>query len=191
MNRTKILILGFLLTMNILADECDDCQKPGAIGRLIASVQKFIDPTFGMSKAEGMSICLINPDLNPHDGGPGHRWIEISKNESYGWWAGDKFSKNLELSDIGMVVSGELNGQSMYGGSVTQDPKHGDRPDGILVYDVYIPKDKTVDEVTSKIREFSQNYKGKWGRPGGPNGHQFIKEIMEKFGLEIKRRKER
>jgi len=115
----------------------------------------------------------------------GHWWVEIGRKpnieESYGWWPKEFISN---LSGLVLGIEGELNGVTKHGGQPTHDPHEGEIGD-----ENFNPrldkksKYKNTDEVIQAIRNFANNYSGKWSWPLGQNCHSFQIEMMKEVGL--------
>lgn len=133
-----------------------------------------------LSKIDGVQVFRKNIDIGGDDK-YGHWWAEVDSNESYGWWPKDPV--NLKGTLLG--VDGELNGQSSFGGTPTLDPHHGDRSDGVNVFDVYSAKSK--DEVIKSLRDFSGSYSGSWSWPFGQNCHSFQEKWLNDNDITIKK----
>jgi hypothetical protein len=153
-----------------------------------------IDP-LGMEKLSSITIkrkhvkwlALLKQALGK-DPGPediyGHWWI-VFDGESYGWWPKDK------VGLVGTVtgVPGELNGQTSFGGSPTQDPHHGDSGEtefnpykqnfGKLKYGSKVKCCAATEaEIKDCAREFAKAYSGNWSYPWGQNCHSFQRGMM-------------
>jgi len=109
----------------------------------------------------------------------GHWWTEIGKNESYGWWPKFPVDKTSTLTG----VDGELNGQSYFGGTPTQDPHHGDRYSGVNVFNLYTKDGNDTTGIISGIRSYAKAYSGSWSWPWGQNCHSFQNGFIERFNL--------
>jgi len=129
-------------------------------------------------KVENVKIFRKDIDISGDDK-YGHWWTEIGKTESYGWWPKPK----VGLSDTVPGTEGELNGQTNFGGTSTQDPHQGDRSAGVKAYNVYTKNAETTSNVPSGIRVFSNNYSGSWSWPSGQNCHSFQEKLLEKLNL--------
>ncbi|TQI80345.1 hypothetical protein FHU10_4793 [Serratia fonticola] len=116
----------------------------------------------------------------------GHSWIELGKNESYGWWpawpTGCPILKGMLLG-----VPGDLNGQHLLGGTPTKDPHHRDRSRGVVIFDLYSNDERTSDEIKKEIRNYVGTHKGKWQWPLGLCCHSFQKKMLKDLSLTTKR----
>lgn len=112
----------------------------------------------------------------------GHWWVVIG-GESYGWWP--KYPVDLWGTVTG--VEGELNGQTSFGGTSTQDPHHADN-DAEEVFNpvISIPgeDDYTCAAAESCIKDFAASYSGSWSWPLGQNCHSFQESMMSTCHLE-------
>ena len=124
---------------------------------------------------KNIKIFRIDMDL-PDD--YGHWWVEIGSDESYGWWP--QFPTGGPGALTG--VDGELNGQTHFGGTPTQDPHHGDRW-GVNTFNLYTKDGKTSTGVINSVRNYAKNYSGSWSWPFGQNCHSFQEGFIEQFNL--------
>ncbi|HEC83678.1 MAG: hypothetical protein DRR16_19025 [Candidatus Parabeggiatoa sp. nov. 3] len=111
----------------------------------------------------------------------GHWWLEIDNSESYGWWPKNQVGLGETLGG----TDGELNGQTLYGGTSTTDPHHGD-PANTDFNPTIDPDDtRTVDEIKNCLRQFANSYSGEWRWTvgAGQNCHTFQKSAMQHCGL--------
>lgn len=133
--------------------------------------------------------------------GYGHWWTELEGTESYGWWP-KRPVQGLVATLKG--VTGELNGQTNFGGTPKQDPHHGDAAeekfhpwraeDGWTIWGLGARKLEfgpmkgarcsCVGEraIRDCIRAFVKDFSSKnslWRYPLSPNCHSFQKSIME------------
>lgn len=127
-----------------------------------------------------IKILRKDIDLNGEDK-YGHWWVEIGKSESYGWWP----KEAVGLVDTVSGVEGELNGQTNFGGTPTQDPHQGDRSNGTNFFNVYTTNGLQTKGVDNKIRDFAKKYSGQWSYPTGQNCHSFQDSFLEKLNLTI------
>ncbi|HVF51077.1 MAG TPA: hypothetical protein VNA19_13365 [Pyrinomonadaceae bacterium] len=107
----------------------------------------------------------------------GHWWMEIDGKESYGWWP----KGPVGIKETFGGTDGELNGQSNFGGSATQDPHHGDPADEQFNPMTSDGDCRTDAEINNCLRSFAKSYSGEWrwtfGR--GQNCHTFQESAME------------
>ena len=108
----------------------------------------------------------------------GHWWFEMGS-ESYGWWP----KTPVGLWDTLFGTEGELNGQSNFMGSATQDPHHGDSADEEFHPVVPCDDTRSDSEIQDCLRGFAQSYSGSWSWPFGQNCHSFQKAAMAHCGL--------
>jgi hypothetical protein len=90
----------------------------------------------------------------------GHWWIELSPDESYGWYPKYTLEEGMGPDDALKGVEGELNGQTCCEGTPTQDYYHRKKAD----YDfspIYAGT-KTDDELRDQARTFANGYSGEW-----------------------------
>jgi hypothetical protein len=149
-------------------------------------------------------IALLQENIGKKNTGVdtyGHWWFEIDGNESYGWWPKDP----VGLLETFTSVAGELNGVTMFGGTPTKDPHHGDNADisvnpkadfggywGLLQKrTLKYGKGKgkkckcvTEDEIKDSLRAFAKAYSGSWSYPFGQSCHRFQKAALEASCLE-------
>ena len=81
-------------------------------------------------------------------------------------------------------VEGELNA-SVFGGTATRDPHHGDSADGS--YQPVVDDCRSDDAIKDCIRSFAKGYAGEWHWRfesfGGKNCHSFQKEMIDHCDL--------
>jgi hypothetical protein len=115
----------------------------------------------------------------------GHWWLEIDETESYGWWPAEQVGAWSTVKG----VDGELNGQSIFGGTATTDPHHGDPADETFSPWVEAGDCRTDDEIKQCLRDYAKDYSGSWAwRPGdfGQNCHSFQTGALEHCSLSEK-----
>lgn len=132
-------------------------------------------------KLDGITICRKDFNLSDQDK-YGHWWIEIGGIESYGWWPKD----GVDFEGTLFGVDGELNGQTTFAGTPTQDPHHGDRSADVQIFDVYGDSSTSVQEYIDQIRNYANSYNGSWSWPLGQNCHSFQERMLDVLGLTIK-----
>lgn len=128
----------------------------------------------------GIKVYRKEIDLNGEDK-YGHWWIEIDGEESYGWWP----KEPVDLKGTILGVDGELNGQTMFGGTATMDPLHGDRSDGVKSFSVMSVS--SPEQVRQSIRSFSSSYSGSWSWPVGQNCHTFQNSLLKEADVRMLR----
>lgn len=115
----------------------------------------------------------------------GHWWIELSAEESYGWWPAP-----CPMGWRGALLGsrGVLNGVgTTNGGTSTRDAYHGDEPDHAFHPTLLV--DKSDDQVRADIRAFAQAYVGGfrwqwwWLRQPAENCRTFQDQMFEAVGL--------
>lgn len=112
----------------------------------------------------------------------GHWWFEIEGDESYGWYP----SQPVGLIDTLLGTDGELNGQTEYPGTKTEDPHHGDSADEEF-HPVTSDDDKRTDaQIQECLRNFSSSYSGEWRWTfgAGQNCHTFQEAAMKHCKLQ-------
>ncbi|MCW7540674.1 RHS domain-containing protein [Aquabacterium sp. A7-Y] len=135
------------------------------------------------TKVNDITILRKDIDLSAEDK-YGHWWVELGRNESYGWWP----SKGVSLTETVLGVPGDLNGQRRFGGTPTRDPHHGDRSRGVNVFDVYSNDNRSSEEIQNQVRDFAKKYNGQWSWPGGQNCHTFQEKMLKELNLTTKKR---
>ena len=133
--------------------------------------------------------------------GYGHWWFEIDGSESYGWWP----AEGLNLAKTLRGVRGDLNGQTLFSGTPTTDPHHGDPAEenysaklnfgGVLGF--FANKEleygsgkgtkcecATCGEVKDCLSDFAKSYSGQWSHPWGNSCHDFLVEALDACCLE-------
>jgi hypothetical protein len=114
----------------------------------------------------------------------GHWWTEIGENENYGWWPK---KKPIKPHDPLIGIEGEINGQTYFGGTPTQDPHQligdlGEESFHPQVEDVECEKNE-CEKAAKCIRNFAKKYSGGWSWPYGQNCHSFQESMMQLCGL--------
>ena len=133
--------------------------------------------------------------------GYGHWWFELDGSESYGWWP----AEGLNLAKTLRGVRGDLNGQTLFLGTPTTDPHHGDPAEenysaklnfgGVLGF--FANKEleygsgkgtkckcATSGEIKDCLRDFAKSYSGQWSHPWGNSCHDFLVEALDACCLE-------
>ena len=130
---------------------------------------------------KGVSMKRKNIHLNVSDK-YGHWWFEIDGTESYGWWPKGHVGLKSTLGG----TDGELNGQSSFGGTATQDPHHGDASDEDFQPAVAGSDTRPDSEIKDCLRAFAKSYSGgwRWTFGAGQNCHTFQEAAMEHCKLE-------
>lgn len=135
-----------------------------------------------------ITIKRRNIQLNGDDK-YGHWWTEIGDNESYGWWP----KSPVGLKDTLTGVPGELNGQTNFGGTLTQDPHHGEDISA-GVDEIFHPvissapgcECMSCEDAARIARKFATYvYSGDWSWPTGQNCHSFQNSLMDAACLEV------
>ena len=119
--------------------------------------------------------------LNIHPFGEdkyGHWWFEMDGSESYGWWPK---KRPVGLKDTFFGTEGELNGQTSFGGSPTEDPHQGDSGDEEFHPVVSKNDGRSDDEIKACLRNFANSYSGEWRWTfgAGQNCHTFQEAAMK------------
>jgi len=128
--------------------------------------------------------------------GYGHWWFEIDGTESYGWWPAEA----LNLSKTLKGVRGDLNGQTLFGGTPTTDPHHGDAAEVDYsaklnfggIFGFFANKEleygsakgtkckcAKTGEIKDCLRDFAASFSGQWSHPWGNSCHDFFSEALD------------
>ncbi len=115
----------------------------------------------------------------------GHWWIELSGEESYGWWPSPcPMGWRGAMFGSGGCLNG-IDGDN--GGTPTRDAYHGDDPDHWFHPTLIV--DKTDDQVRAEIRAFAHRYTGGfrwqwwWLRQPADNCRTFQDRMFQAVGL--------
>ncbi len=111
----------------------------------------------------------------------GHWWFEIGdpndpNSESFGWWP----AYPPDLSDTLGGIKGELNGQTNFQGTLTQDPWHGEPAAEVFHPYVAASDLRTDDQIADCLRNFARSFAGEWRWEFGlgTNCHTFQEDAM-------------
>jgi hypothetical protein len=151
-----------------------------------------MSPGPGFKKPADWRVCRIDPifDLDPAKREYGHWWIEVSRDESYGFWPREPLSGLLNTI---FGVPGAVNSPS-FTRNPRRDPHHGDASStkGIEEYDVWVPNDVDEHKLLAEIRKFADGFHANWAWPATPftgeNCHSFQEKLLRRFNLQITRR---
>ena len=144
----------------------------------------------GYKKLESWRVCRIDPvfHLNPEKRQYGHWWIEISEDESYGFWP---YGPVSGLRDTLFGVKGEVNAPA-FCPSPTEDLHHGDttkNSKSLREFDVWAPDDTDEHDLANAVRSFAGQFRARWAWPATPltgeNCHSFQDKLLRQFNLRI------
>lgn len=134
-------------------------------------------------KKSGITVKRKHIHLIGSEDKYGHWWTDLGGGESYGWWP-----KNpVGLKGTLLGTDGELNGQTSFGGTPTQDPHHSDS--GEDEYNVMIDSGKNESDVKSEMRVFAGAYSGEWRWTFGfgQNCHTFQKSMLKNSDVDLEK----
>lgn len=115
----------------------------------------------------------------------GHWWVEVDREESYGWWPA---RVPLGVRELLRGCGGTLNGMGLVGRGATwfRDSAHG--RDAAHSFHPVLVDPVSDDEVRHRIRRFAHSYAGTWRwawRPGGQRDtcRSFQDDLLAAAGL--------